>query len=152
MAFGFLSGLAAPGDTFLGTPPGTFQELPSFSTGTFVVFGLHAILLTLFLPLGLLFVIGIQSVNPFSDDVWTRPTHHSNPLHLGNPLLFFHFFAFFVGASGLGVVVSSLWNGLPAALHGILGLWGSSMILVGIRLCMRVFQHKLNVETPRNEA
>lgn len=97
----------------------------------------------LLMPLMLLFVIGIQATNPLSDKTWTRPTHSSNPLRLGNPLLFFHFAAYVFGASGLGVAVSALWNGPYAAAIGLLLIAGAGSVLAGLRLSMWVFKDKM---------
>ncbi len=53
----------------------------------FVVLAVAAVVV----PFMILAVLAFQAINPFSDKVWTRPTHHSNPFRLGNPLLPFHF-------------------------------------------------------------
>lgn len=108
--------------------------------------GIFAIAGVLLMPVMLLAIIGLQALNPWSDDLWTRPTHRSNPFRLGNPLLLFHFAAYFAAASGLGVLVSSLWHGLYAAAYGALGILGAASVLVGVRLCMRVFKHKMAEE------
>ena len=135
MALVFLAGLFVPAEQF--------EELRSRPNRTLATVGVFKVVSLSFIPLMLLLVIGIQAVNPFSDDKWTVPTHRSNPLRLGNPLLFFHFGAFIGGASGLGMLVSSLWNGLFVAAFGAVVVLGSIMSLVGVRLCSRVFKHKM---------
>lgn len=140
IAFGFVSALFVP--------RARFEELRSFPSWVLAVVAGFAVVSLALIPVMLLFVIGIQTINPFSDKEWTPPTHHSSPFRLGNPLLFFHFGAFFIGAGGLGLLVSSLWNGLFAAAHGLLVVLGSLMLLVGVRVCMRVFKHKMAAGSP----
>lgn len=113
----------------------------------FVFLGVVAV----FIPFMLLCTLAIQAINPFSDKVWTRPTHQSNPFRLGNPLLFFHFGVYLCAASGLGIIVSSLWRGLFAAVFGLIMLVYSVSILLGVRLTMRVFKHKMAGESTTSE-
>ena len=106
----------------------------------FLVFlGVGAVLI----PFMLLTVLAIQAINPFSDKIWTPPTNHSNPFRLGNPLLFVHFGVYLCAAAGLGTIISSLWRGLFVAIFGFILLIYSLSILIGVRLSMRVFKHKM---------
>ena len=110
----------------------------------FVVLSLAAI------PLIILALVGICASASKADTKWVPPTHCSRPFSLENPLLFLHFAAHFIGASGLGLLVSSLWNGLWTAVHGVSVVFGALMVLVGIRLCMRLFKHKMATQpSPR---
>jgi hypothetical protein len=92
-------------------------------------------------------VLSIQVVNPLSDAQWTRPTHASNPLRLGNPLLFFHFAAYLAGAIGIGYLLSALWNGVYAIGMGVFMLLGAVATLAGVRLSMVVFKSKMADES-----
>jgi len=142
-AFGFFVAMLIPVEQF--------DELRSISNWMPAILCVFAIISLILIPPMLLFVIGIQAINPFSDDKWTPPTHRSNPLRLGNPLLFFHFGAFFLGATGLGFLASSPWKGLMVAARGMFVVLGSIMMLVGIRLCMRAFKDKMT-QTPSNQS
>jgi len=104
----------------------------------------------LFYPLGLIFVIGIQAVNPFSAPRWTKPSWRSNFLNLRDPLHFFHFFAFagLAGAAGsaLGsLAVQGRLDFLVVAMQALAGLG----ILAGVRLCLRVYRFKYQDEPPQ---
>ncbi len=108
------------------------------------------------IPFVLVCVLTIQTINPLSDRLWARPTHKSNPFHLGNPLLFFHFAAYFFAAAGLGIIISSLWRGPCAAICGLITVVYSLSLLIGVRLVMKVFEHKMEKESndsrPKNKA
>ncbi len=96
-----------------------------------------------FIPFVLLCILTVQTVNPFSDRLWARPNHQSNPFRLGNPLLFFHFAAYLGAAAGSGIILSSLWRGSCAAIFGLITLAYSLSLLIGVRLVMKVFKHKM---------
>tara|TARA_R110002111_G_scaffold18931_3_gene46348 strand:+ start:37166 stop:37906 length:741 start_codon:yes stop_codon:yes gene_type:complete len=78
-------------------------DLFFFIFATLVVF--------LFWPLMIVVVVGFQTINPYSDPVWTRPNHHCNPLRLKNPLQVVHFFMYFVMAQGAGMLVTAILGG-----------------------------------------
>ena len=107
---------------------------------------------TILIPIMLLTFVGIQAINPFSDKTWTRPSHRSNPLYLGNPLFILHFAAFFAGFGGFGAIVSFPWNGVVAVGYGVLVFVGSAMFLIGLELCMRVFKHKMGEHAVPSDA
>ncbi len=132
----------------LFVPAEQSEKFEISSDWMFSVEVIFAILGLMFIPIGLLLVIGLQAANPFSDEKWSPPTHRSNPLHFGNPLLFFHFAAFGIGAQSLGFLTSSLWNGWPVAVLGTFGVLGAIMVLVDVRLCMRVFKDKMMEPAP----
>ncbi len=135
----FVSGLALPSQE---------ADIPQWP----VVFSVVAcLLISLFAVFGVLFVIGFQAFSPLSDKVWKRPTHRTNPFRLGNPLPFFHFGAFYSGAGGLGMLISTLWKGTDAAMIGAFITLNSACVLVGVHLAMRVFEHKLRKEPVSGE-
>jgi len=81
------------------------------------------------------FAIGLllMSYDPRFDDVWTRPTHHSNPLSFLSPLNVLHFLASMCFAGGLGLVAgatvsqSKLNHGLLLLATGC-GIWLSARL------------------------
>ena len=141
IAIGFAAGMFLPWNETATA----FGEMPREMLVLVLILSVGGVLLS---PIILLFVIGIQSTNPFSDRRWTRPAHRSNPFRFGNPLLFFHFAAYFTGAQALGVLVSALWWGPYAAAMGALGIAGAAGILLGVRLSMRVFKRKMEDAPP----
>lgn len=115
-------------------------------------FGLASILSVLLLPFMVAVVISFQAINPWSAKIWTRPTHHVNPLNMRNPLLFFHFAAYLFIAGGTGMLVSSAaCMSVFAAAHGGLIILGGGGVLVGVRLAMRWCRKKMQVTTPLSE-
>ncbi len=119
------------------------SELAKFEPWGLAFLAIPCGVATLLMPLMLLFVISIQAVNPWSDEKWLRPTHGCNPFRLGNPLLFFHFGAYWFGAIGIGFLLSALWNGVYAVALGVFMLLGAVATLAGVRLSMLVFKSKM---------
>ncbi|MEM6855059.1 MAG: hypothetical protein AAF593_11685 [Planctomycetota bacterium] len=128
--------------------PGPFyDEMRSWKSDFFIPIGLLAGFSLLLIPFMLLFVVGIQYINPISDSHWTQPTHDANPFYWGNPLFFFHFGAFLILGGGCGLVVSALWQGWPALAHGIYSLLAVPMWLLGIRFCIWCYGAKFKTPT-----
>ena len=95
-----------------------------------------------FFPISMLLLLGIQTRNPLLARVWTIPTHGSNPFRLRDPLHFFHFAAYFVGASGVGYLAAGRQ-------HTVMGLMCASMsigILVGVWIFPLVFRRKFRIQ------
>jgi len=95
-----------------------------FSDNTmFYVFCVSCVILS---PFMVVWVLGIQIINPFSDSHWQLPTPDSNPLRLGNPLPLGHFASQLAIVSGAGYLLASTWCGWQAFLLGL------TCLLVGI--------------------
>ncbi len=131
----FLSALLVPNPQI--------EELSRTSGMDRIFFFVALAVVAVLIPFMLLAVLAIQTINPFSDKVWTCPTHQSNPFRLSNPLLFVHFCIYLCAAAGLGTVISCFWQGPFAAIFGFIMLAYSVSILLGVRLAMRVFKHKM---------
>ena len=97
------------------------------------------------IPFALLFVIGIQSINPMIRAPWPYPSHESNPLRFSQPLNFFHFAASMILASAAGDVFSVLWVGFGPLLGGMHGLVAGLITLESIQLCATIFKFKMKV-------
>ena len=121
----------------LGGPDPSAEMLTEWFFVTLSVLILFAI------PLIVLGFVGICAVTSKADVKWDAPSHYSKPFSAVNPLFFFHFGAYFMGAGGLAILLSSLWNGLGTALEGIFALLESLMLLWGTRLSMRVFKSRM---------
>lgn len=101
-----------------------------------------------FWAFGIWFMVCLQSVNPYSDDIWTRPTHASNPFRLTQPLPFAHLFAYSVFAAGTGAAISVLWRGAAALGNSLLCIIVWSATLVGMRLGVWSCAGKFSKATP----
>jgi hypothetical protein len=144
--FGFLSGLVRTFFPFEG-PFGS-----EVSGSMMVVFAaLFVFSVVVFIPLALLGVIGLQVVNPMSNERWHPPRHDSNPLYLRNPLYFFHFVAFFIAAMGIGSFLGATWAGWAALAAGAGGVLAGGSIYMGLRLSMRVYHWKIAAERAQDE-
>jgi hypothetical protein len=94
----------------------------------------------------ILFVVGLQAVNPWSASVWRRPSWCLNPFQAKEPLQFFHLGAFHFMAGGVVGLAAALFRGpagVPLAVSLIAigcGIW------LGVRLCMVVFRRKMQTD------
>ena len=93
VAFGFVSAAigAASRDDWMNRDPA-------------IGFGIVPIVFA-FMIVGLLFVIGMQAVNPWSAKVWNKPSWAANPFSFSQPCQFFHLAAWFFMASGVGALI-----------------------------------------------
>jgi len=131
-ASGVVEGLYVPGEIF--------QDLYH----NFGILGVALLLLfpVVFFPVAMLLVIGVQFVNPFTSPKWTAPTWNSNFLNLRDPMHFFHLVAFMGVSGGVGLLACSPFVGLWVLFEGVSCLASSVSLLLGIRLCMKVFKSK----------
>lgn len=94
-------------------------------------------------PVGLLFVVGIQRLNPRSASVWRYPSWDINPFTLKEPLQFFHFAGYVSLAGGLGLLAHQRAVNeriFPDdCLSAVLGLG----FLAGVQLCIRIYRKKM---------
>jgi len=95
-----------------------------------------------FCPMGLLFIIGLQYLNPKSAPIWSRPSWRENPFNFRNPLQFFHLGAYVFVAQGivtlLRVMASSVKIYPEVFVFIIIGL----STIVGLKLCVILFKGK----------
>ena len=130
----------AGGLAFLMPDTFPYSDLPPSMAWIFGGFILLSLVLA---PFMLAAVILFQAINPFSDKVWTRPSHYCNPFRLGNPLLFFHFASFMFMAAGLGMSLTSFMGGIRQLLEGVYTILGGFAFLAGVHLAMRWCKHKM---------
>ncbi|WP_417388646.1 hypothetical protein [Gimesia sp.] len=97
-------------------------------------------------PFMVVAVVGFQAINPFTDPVWKRPTHSSNPFRLRNPLYPAHFLMCFMMAQGAGILATSLIGGWLQLLMGIATITGSLTGLWGLELVMKMFPKRMAPE------
>lgn len=101
----------------------------------------------LFCPIGLLFVIGIQFINPQSQRVWNKPAWSLNPINFGDPVQFFHLGAYVMLAQGVVTIIRIVTIGIPIYIEAFIPLVMSGSILLGVKLVMLVFRSKYREST-----
>ena len=100
-----------------------------------------------FIPVGLLFVVGLQALNRRSAIVWRYPSWWVNPFNVSEPLQFFHLGGYSFLAYGMGVLLQlSISNRLfyPEAFIGLIIGAGA---LLGVHICTLVFRRKMKDST-----
>ena len=118
-----------------------------------IFLGVVFFVLTIFIPAGLLFVVGFQAnLNLLPHKKWTYPTWDSPVLDLCDPLLLFHAATYAILATGTGFIVSAIFRGLPALINGILIVYACCLALFTIKLCTKKFKHKYTTTTTETEA
>jgi hypothetical protein len=128
----FIEGLLAP--FFVHETP--FEDAP-------IIFNLILIFLPLmFIPLALVMVMSVQSINPFQNKQWTLPDWDSNFLNFRNPLQFLHTAAFFIAANSIGTILASFFSNSSYLVMGLGGISGSAGVLLGVKLCTKVYRKK----------
>ena len=92
---------------------------------------------------GMLFVIGIQRMNPRSAAAWRYPSWLVNPFTMREPLQFFHLGGYFFLASGVGSLLRWYFVRTTPLFEPLLfTAWGCG-VLIGVRLCTIVFRGKM---------
>jgi hypothetical protein len=104
----------------------------------------EALLASIFIiPIGLLFVIGIQRINPHSAPVWRYPSWSINPFTMKEPLQFFHFVGFVFLAGGVSHLVLVVASHTQLASDDLLGITIGASLLFGVKLSTVVFRGKM---------
>ena len=116
-----------------------------------IFLGVVFFVLTIFIPAGLLLVVGFQA-NLHPHKKWTYPTWDSPVLDFCDPLLFFHAATYVILAIGTGFMVSAIFRGLPALIEGIFMVYACCLMLFSIKLCAKKFKHKYTTTTAETEA
>jgi hypothetical protein len=88
--------------------------------------------------IAMVFVVGLQAINPRSAAVWTKPDWHVNSFSLRQPLQFFHLIGFFFIVTGLAAAVVTLLKHL-AGLEPLLPIALGAGTLLGVRCCMVLY-------------
>jgi hypothetical protein len=92
---------------------------------------------------GMLFIVGVQRLNPRSARVWRYPNWSINPFVLREPLQFFHLGGFFFLAGGAGSALGQLFRGQALGLASLfLPAFGAG-ILIGVYACTFVYRAKM---------
>lgn len=92
--------------------------------------------------LALLFVVGMQVVNPLSTKVWHKPDWNRNPFSLEDPIQFFHLAAYIMLVQGAVVLFRLLLSSIPFYLESLVPFVIGAGALIGIKLAMLLFRVK----------
>ncbi len=96
----------------------------------------------IFIPLGLLFVIGIQAVNPLSAKVWRKPDWNLNPFNLRDPVQFFYFGAFLMLAQGIVTLCRFPFSNASFYPESLIPLVMGVGMLLSVQIIMFAFRSK----------
>jgi len=100
-------------------------------------------------PFMILWVIGIQILNPMSDPQWELPSSDGNPLRLGNPLNFAHFAAQLGLTSGVGYLLASSWCGFHTFVLAVTCVLVGLGWFLGLRWSIRIAGNKITPASSR---
>lgn len=95
-----------------------------------------------FCPVGLFFVIGLQTVNPWSSKIWHQPSWALSPFNFREPLQFFHLVAYVCLAQGLIVLARVLVSPIHLYAEAFVPLTMGVGLLVGLKIVVIVFQSR----------
>ena len=98
----------------------------------------------IFCPLGLLFVIGLQSFNSRSAKVWQRPSWRTNPFQSRDPLQFFHLAAHVSLSQGAVNVIRIFSSSTPFYVEALVPFAIGVGCLLGLRLIMTLFRSRIS--------
>jgi hypothetical protein len=101
---------------------------------------------------GMLFVVGIQRVNPRSAPVWRRPRWSINPFSMKEPLQFFHLGGFVLISVGVGSAVRLLVLGQPITASVLFAPTFGIGMLAGVYVCTLAFRGKMERTQPTLQA
>ncbi len=91
----------------------------------------------------MLFVVGIQRINPFSAPSWRYPSWFINPFLFREPLQFFHLAGFSMLATSAGTLVRMLFVEPLLWFSALSSLAFGAGILGGVYACTFVYRGKM---------
>lgn len=100
-------------------------------------------LLVVFGIVGLLFIIGMQRMNPWSASIWRYPAWSINPFLPSEPLQFFHFGGHFMLASAAGAVLRHAVLRQDLRVIDAMPVAFGLGIVCGVRVCTLAFRSKM---------
>jgi len=105
------------------------------------------VIIFLFIPVGLFFVIGIQAANPSSAKVWRKPDWNLNPINFKDPIQFFHLGAYIMLAEGVVTLCRIPFAKEPFYPEALLPVVIGGGLLLGIQVAMLAFRKKYGEHT-----
>ena len=104
-------------------------------------------LIFLLIPVALVFMIGIQAINPMSAKVWRKPNWNLNPINFKDPVQFFHLGAYVMLAQGIVTLCRILFAKVPFYPEALLPAAMGVGMLLGIQIVMLTFRKKYSEHT-----
>ncbi len=102
----------------------------------------------LFDIVAMLFLIGMQRINPRSAPVWRYPRWSINPFFMSEPLQFFHLGGFFFIAVGVGSALRLFLGGRTIPLTVLFAPAIGAGVLAGVYACTAVYRGKMERTQP----
>ena len=88
---------------------------------------------------GMVFVLGLQVVNPFSGKPWLRPSWYLNPFNFCQPIQFFHLGAYVCFAQAVVLLARLVASQVSFYIESLVPLAIGLGIFLGLQLVMLVF-------------
>lgn len=101
----------------------------------------------IFIPVGLLLLVGIQAVNPLSAKVWRKPNWNLNPFNFRDPVQFFYFGAYIMLAQGVVTLCRFPFSKAPFYPESLIPLVMGVGMLLGVQIIMLAFRSKYSEDT-----
>lgn len=101
-----------------------------------------------FAIVGMLFVVGIQRINPRSAPVWRYPNWSISPFLLREPLQFFHLGGFLFIAGGFGSALRLLVLGQAITVSALFLPTFGAGTLAGVYVCTVMYRSKMERAQP----
>ncbi|MFA6451007.1 MAG: hypothetical protein WCX65_16145 [bacterium] len=108
------------------------------------------IMFFLFSIIAPIFVLGIQTRNRFSDELWHRPSWKLNPLNFKQPLQFFNFASWCFMLTGFLIIIGTLIKCHSSNINGILYFTIGFGIWLGTKVIPVIFKRKFDAEYYNN--
>ncbi len=99
------------------------------------------------IPVVLLFVVGIQAINPYSAKVWRKPNWNINPLNFRDPVHFFHFGAYVMLVQGIITSLRVSFSTVTFYPEAMIALVMGVSILIAVHLIMLAYRSKYREST-----
>jgi len=115
--------------------PETLESSNLDWTATLVIF--------LFAVVASLIVLGVQAINPYSAEIWRKPSWEMSPFLLGEPLQFFHCTAYFFIACGVVACAILVYRGDGGFPLGVSLLSVGAGLRLAVALSPCVFRWKV---------
>ena len=101
----------------------------------------------LFIPIAILFVFGIQVINPMSAKVWRKPDWSLNPINFKDPVQFFHLGAYLMLAQGIVTLCRIPFSNVHFYPGVLIPTAMGVGTLIGIQMVMLAFRKKFSDNT-----
>ena len=96
-----------------------------------------------FCPVGLVFILGIQIINPRSAKIWLRPSWQLNPFNFQQPLQFFHLGVYVCLAQAFVVLARLAVSQVSFYVEALVPLAMAAGIFIGLQFVVFVFGAKI---------